>query len=608
MFGVGHLSATATGPFMTLPIEAYGIIGDTFTVALVGRDGSIDWLCLPRFDSPACFASLLGGPENGRWVIAPLGTVRRSSRRYRPDTLVLETEIETDTGRAVLVDFMPPPTDHVRADLVRLVIGLEGSVEFETEITLRFDYGRTVPWVRRLDHTGISAVAGPDAVILSSPTALTGRNFRTEGRFAVRAGETAPFTLTWYPSHLPPPPAPDPLPMLEETEAWWRSWCSQATIAGPYRDVVMRSLITLKALTYSPTGGIVAAATTSLPEAIGGVRNWDYRYCWLRDATLTLWALIRSGFQDEAEAWHAWLLRSAAGKPQQLQIVYGLAGERRLTELEIPWLPGYEGSKPVRIGNGAESQLQLDVYGEVIAALHLGRSAASDRTDDTWKLQKVLLGFVEKIWRTPDAGMWEIRGEPQHFTHSKLMCWVAFDRAIDAVERHGFHGPVEHWRQVRTEIREDILAHGWSERRQSFVQTYDGDALDASLLLLPMTTVLPVDDPRVASTVAAIRRELMVDGMVMRYVTETGVDGLPPGEGAFVACSFWLAEDLALIGRRDEARALFERLLGLTNDLGLLAEEYCPREHRQLGNFPQAFSHVPLINAALTLSEPTPNS
>ncbi|HWK44973.1 MAG TPA: glycoside hydrolase family 15 protein [Stellaceae bacterium] len=608
---------------MAMRIEDYGLIGDTLTAALVARDGSIDWLCLPRLDSPALFAALLGDSQNGRWIIAPVGQVRRSVRRYRPDTLILETEIETDTGRALLIDFMPPPADpspaklsgenhpgenhlgadHRRADLVRLVVGLAGTVDFETRITLRFDYGRVVPWVRRLNHHGFTAVAGPDAVVLWSSVALHGRNFETEGRFTVAAGETMPFSLTWHPSHLTAPPPADPAALLGETEAWWRKWCAQATIGGPYRDIVMRSLITLKALTYSPTGGIAAAATSSLPEAIGGVRNWDYRYCWLRDATLTLWALIRSGFHDEGRAWRSWLLRSAAGQPQQLQIMYGLAGERRLTELELPWLSGYEDSKPVRIGNGAYEQVQLDVYGEVISALHLGHEIEGHRRDDTWRLQKVLLKFVERIWRSPDAGMWEIRGPLRHFTYSKVMCWVGFDRAIDAVERFGFSGPVDHWRKIRAEIRDDILARGWSETRQSFVQSYESDALDASLLLLPMTGFLPADDPRVVSTIAAIQRELTAGGLIMRYATETGVDGLPPGEGVFLACSFWLVEDLAAIGRRDEAVDLFDKLVALANDLGLLAEEYSPQAKRQVGNFPQAFSHVALINAALSLGE-----
>jgi GH15 family glucan-1,4-alpha-glucosidase len=580
--------------------EDLAIIGDTHTVALVGRDGSIDWLCLPRFDSGACFARLLGTEENGCWRIAPRGAAAATRRRYRGDTLILETEFETPSGLVRLVDFMPCPRRGNEIDVVRIVEGCRGEVAMEMDLAFRFDYGRIVPWVRSRDY-GLLAVAGPDAIELRAPVAMRGEGFRTVSTFKVAAGERVPFILTWHPSNEPETRDRNPRHLLRKTERWWRSWAGQCSYEGEWREAVMRSLITLKALTYSPTGGMVAAPTAALPERIGGVRNWDYRYCWIRDATLTLYSLLKSGFTEEARAWREWLLRAAAGKPSELQTMYGLSGERRLTELELPWLDGYEGSRPVRIGNAAHAQFQLDVYGELMDALHVARTRKLGPEEDAWKLQLALLEYLEGAWDQPDEGIWEIRGERRHFTHSKVMAWVGLDRSIAAVETLGLDGPVERWRRLRARIHDDVCRRGFDAQRNAFVQYYGGTALDAALLMLPLVGFLPVDDPRVRGTVAAIRRELMVDGLVMRYSGENGVDGLPPGEGAFLVCTFWLVDNLAVAGQYGEARELFERLLELRNDVGLLAEEYDPHAGRQLGNYPQAFSHIGLINSAHNL-------
>jgi GH15 family glucan-1,4-alpha-glucosidase len=586
---------------MSLRIEDYALIGDTATAALVGRDGSIDWLCMPRFDSPACFAALLGGPENGRWLLAPTGGVNAVRRRYRDDTLLLETEFQTEDGVVALIDFMPLCDRRSCTEVVRVVEGRSGTVPMSMEVEFRFDYGRTVPWVRRRDY-GLSAIAGPNALNLRTPVRLRGKGFSTVAEFHVRTGETVPFTLTWYPSHEEAPGPRHPLHHLRDTEQWWREWSSHCTFQGPWRDIVMRSLITLKALTYSTTGGIVAAPTTSLPEEIGGVRNWDYRYCWLRDATFTLYSLAICGYTDEARAWREWLLRAVAGRPQELQIMYGVAGERFLAELELAWLPGYEGSRPTRIGNAAHEQFQLDVFGEVMDALHVARKYGVQPNHDAWRVETALVDYIATAWTEPDEGIWEVRGPRQHFTHSKVMAWVAVDRAVKAVERFGFEGAVDKWRALRAQICHDVLQHGFNPQRNAFVQHYGSNALDASLLMIPLVGFLPASDPRVVGTVEAIRRELMEDGLVRRYRTESNVDGLPGGDGAFLACTFWLADNLAMMGRTDEARQIFDRLLALCNDVGLLAEEYCPRTQRMLGNFPQAFSHVCLINSAENLT------
>jgi GH15 family glucan-1,4-alpha-glucosidase len=583
-----------------LKIEDYALIGDCETAALVGRDGSIDWLCWPRFDSGACFAALLGAPEHGRWKLAPKGKAR-VKRQYRPQTLVLETEFETAEGTVALIDFMP--VRNGASDLVRIVEGRRGRVAMEMELVLRFDYGASVPWVTRLESGhGIRAIAGPDKVKLYSPVHLDGEDLKTRARFEVGEGERVAFTLEYLPSHLHAPTEPDPETALSETEAFWREWSSRCKVGGPWRDAVCRSLITLKALTYAPTGAIIAAPTTSLPEHIGGVRNWDYRYCWLRDATLTLLSLMDAGYTEEAVAWRDWLVRAIAGSPAQLQIMYGIGGERRLPELEVPWLPGYEGSKPVRVGNAACHQLQLDVFGEVMDALHQGRKVGLPVHEPAWDLQCALLAHLEKVWQEPDEGIWEVRGAPRHFTYSKVMCWVAFDRGIKAIEQSGRRGPLERWREIRARIHEDVCRRGFRPGKGTFVQSYGSTALDASLLLIPMTGFLPCDDPRVAGTVEAIRRELTEDGLVLRYRTRRGLDGLPPGEGVFLACSFWLVDVLCMQGRLEEARALFQRLLDLRNDVGLLAEEYDPAARRLVGNFPQAFSHIGLINSAMGLS------
>ncbi len=588
-------------PAEALRIEDYALLGDTFTAALVGSNGSIDWLCAPRFDSGACFAALLGGPENGHWLIAPAGPVRAVSRRYRDGTLILDTEFETDAGAVAVTDFMPLPSTEEEVDVVRIVRGLRGEVTMRLEAVFRFDYGHVVPWLKRRPY-GLQAIAGPNALQLWSPVELRNEDFTTTAEFTVREGQSVPFSLCWYKSHLPEPAIQHPEVLLECTARWWRDWSGRCTYEGPWAEAVQRSLITLKALTYSPTGGIVAAPTTSLPEEIGGGRNWDYRFCWIRDATLTLYSLLSAGYTDEAAAWRRWLLRSAAGRPEEMQIMYGLAGERRLPELELPWLEGYAGSRPVRIGNAAQSQFQLDIYGELMDALHVARKYHVEPDSDAWRVQRVLAQFIAEQWGEPDSGIWEVRGPRRHFTHSKLMAWVGIDRAIAGVEQYGLDGPVEEWRALRARIHDDICRRGYHDKRNSFVQYYGGEQLDASLLLVPIVGFLPPDDPRVITTVEAIQRELTVDGFVLRYRSETGVDGLAGGEGAFLPCTFWLADCLALMGRREEAAEIFERLLGIRNDVGLLAEEYDPRARRQLGNFPQAFSHVGLINTAQNLS------
>jgi len=584
-------------------IEDYGLIGDLQTAALVSRHGCIDWLCFPRFDSGACFAALLGDEENGRWSLQPASGITSTERRYRGDTLVLETELACDEGVVRLIDFMPPRGE--APDVVRIVEGVEGTVPMKMRLSIRFDYGSIVPWVRRRDE-GVHAVAGPDALFLATPVDLVGRNLHTEADFDVAPGDRVPFVLTWYPSNRPSPERVDAEQALVDTESFWREWVTDCVHVGRFREPLVRSLVTLKALTYAPTGGIVAAATTSLPEALGGVRNWDYRYCWLRDATLTLLALVRAGYEDEARAWRDWLLRAIAGRPGEVQIMYGIAGERRLTELELEWLDGYEGSRPVRIGNAASGQLQLDVYGEVADALYHARQAGIGASPDAWALNKKLLEWLEDGWRQPDEGIWEVRGPRRHFVHSKVMAWVAFDRAVRSVEEYEREGPVDRWRRLRDEIHNDVCREGFSEKLGAFTQSYGMDRLDASLLMIPLVGFLPADDERVVGTVAAIERELVEDGLVARYRADqenTGVDGLPPGEATFLPCSFWLAQVYAMQGRLDEAETLFERLLGLRNDLGLLSEEYDVEAGRLVGNFPQAFTHLTLVDAALTLAE-----
>jgi len=583
-------------------IEDYALVGDTQTAALVGRDGSIDWLCLPRFDSGACFAALLGDRSNGRWRLAPAGSVDRVERRYLPGTLVLETTFHTSDGKARLIDFMPVRGD--APDLVRVVEGITGSVTMDMDLVVRFDYGSTVPWVRRLDGI-LSLVAGPDALELFAGVDVHGENLSTMATFTVGAGDRVPFVLTWHEASERPPRRADPDNALAHTVAWWREWSDRCQGGGPWHEQVVASLVTLKALTFAPTGGIVAAPTTSLPEVLGGVRNWDYRFCWLRDATFTLQALLDAGYEDEAVAWRDWLLRTVAGDPSQLQIMYSVDGARRMPELALEWLPGYENSRPVRTGNAAAGQRQLDVYGEVMDALHQARLAGIPPDAQSWQVQRALVDWLESGWREPDYGLWEIRGEPRHFVHSKVLCWVAFDRAARAVETFGLEGPCDRWRGLRDEVHRDVCERGWDSRRGTFTQSYGSTELDASLLMIPMVGFLPPDDRRVTGTIDAVRRELTVDGFVERYPTGPGLslDGLPGREGAFLLCTFWLADALAMIGRTEEATALFGRLLGLANDVGLLAEEYDPLSGRMLGNFPQAFSHVGLVNTALNLTE-----
>ena len=586
---------------MSLPLEDYAIIGDTQTAALVARTGSIDWLCLPRFDSPACFAALLGDASHGRWLIAPAGAVTSSARRYRGNSLVLETEFTTAAGTVRLLDCMPP---RERApDLVRVVEGVRGEVEMNMELIVRFDYGSIVPWVRKVDDTW-RAIGGPDAVSLWTTVPLRGEDFTTRSTFIVRKGELVEFHLMWHPSQEGAERSTTPQQAVEDTCAWWEQWCGQCTYEGEWRDDVLRSLIVLKALTYAPTGGIVAAATTSLPEQLGGVRNWDYRFCWLRDATFTLYSLIACGFTSEAASWQAWLLRAVAGSPADLQIMYGPSGERRLTELLLPWLPGYEQSRPVRIGNAAVNQRQLDVYGEVMDTLYVALRAGVEPDSQAWSIQRLLIEFLESVWNEPDEGIWEVRGPRRHFTHSKVMAWVAFDRAIKIATISGYEGRVDRWTALRDEIHADVCRRGFNAERGAFTQYYGATELDASLLMIPLVGFLPPEDPRVAATTAAIERELMDGGFVKRYRSAAApeVDGLPPGEGAFLPCTYWLCDNYALSGRIDDARALFMRLLALRNDVGLLAEQYDPVTRRLVGNFPQAFSHVSLVNTALNLT------
>ncbi|HWO41422.1 MAG TPA: glycoside hydrolase family 15 protein [Candidatus Eisenbacteria bacterium] len=585
---------------MASRIEDYALIGDCHTAALVGRNGSIDWLCFPRFDGGACFAALLGTEEHGRWLIAPADQNYRVRRRYRDGTLILETDYETAEGEVTLIDCMPPRSRE--PDVVRIVVGRRGQVRMRMQLIVRFDYGSIIPWVRRIEG-GIRAVAGPDTLILRSGVDLSNENFRTEAEFTVSETERVPFVLMWHPSHEPAPPIADGEEILAGTEQWWREWSSRCTYEGPWKETVVRSLITLKALTYAPTGGIVAAATTSLPEHLGGVRNWDYRYCWVRDATFTLYALMLGGYIEEACAWREWLLRAVAGKPSQLNIMYGLAGERRLPEIELGWLPGYEGSSPVRTGNAACYQFQLDVYGELMDAMHLARRGGLDPDENAWRVERALMDHLESAWNEPDNGIWEVRGPKRHFTHSKVMAWVAVDRMIKAVERFGLEGPVERWRKLRSVIHDEVCRLGFDHERNTFVQYYGGKELDASLLMIPLVGFLPASDPRVRGTVEAIERGLMAEGFVLRYRTSPEIDALPPGEAAFLACTFWLADNYWLLGRHEDARRLFERLLSLCNDVGLLSEGYDPADRRLLGNFPQALSHLALVNTACNLSQ-----
>ncbi|MFH9136954.1 glycoside hydrolase family 15 protein [Streptomyces sp. NPDC017524] len=589
-------------------IEDYALIGDMQTAALVCRDGTADWLCLPRFDSHAVFAGLLGTEEHGFWRMAPAraeGTepAFADRRRYRGDSLVLESEWDTPRGTVRVTDFMPPRDG--APQLIRIVEGVSGRVPMRSELRMRFSYGRVTPWVHKVDNRTV-AVAGPDSVWLDTEADTYGKNLTTYSDFTVGPGDRVAFTISWQPSHHGPPALPEPEGSLEATELFWREWVDQCTYHGPYREAVVRSLITLKALTYAPTGGIVAAPTTSLPEEIGGVRNWDYRYTWLRDAAITLSSLLRTGYREEARAWREWLLRAVAGDPENLQIMYGIAGERELGEAELDWLPGYENSGPVRVGNGAANQLQLDVYGEVTEALHLAHMTGLTRNDYAMGLQLKLIEYLEKHWEEPDEGIWEVRGPRRHFVHSKVMAWVAVDRTIKLVESGDVEGPLERWYQLRDDIHRDVCDRGYDKERNTFTQSYGSKELDASLLLIPQMGFLPPDDKRVIGTIEAIQRELSTeDGFILRYPTEgehAGVDGLAGDEGAFLACSFWMADDLAMIGRVDEARQLFEKLLALRNDLGLLAEEWDSNLQRQVGNFPQAFSHVPLIDTALRLT------
>ncbi|MGP3927042.1 glycoside hydrolase family 15 protein [Streptomyces sp. 8N616] len=589
-------------------IEDYALIGDMQTAALVCRDGTADWLCLPRFDSHSIFAGLLGTDEHGFWRLGPAhkeGTEPPTAdrRRYRGDSLVLESEWDTPRGTVRVIDFMPPRDG--APQLIRIVEGVSGRVPMRSALRMRFSYGWVVPWVHKIDGRTV-AVAGPDSVWLDTPVETHGENLTTYSDFTISPGERIEFTISWQPSHKEPPPLPEPEASLEATEEFWREWVEQCTYHGPYRDAVVRSLITLKALTYGPTGGIVAAPTTSLPEDIGGSRNWDYRFTWLRDAAITLSSLLRTGYREEARAWREWLLRAVAGDPENLQIMYGIAGERELGETDLHWLPGYEGSQPVRVGNGAAGQLQLDVYGEVTEALHLAHMTGLARNDYAALLQLKLISYLENHWNEPDEGIWEVRGPRRHFVHSKVMAWVAVDRTVKLIESGEADGPLERWRELRDEIHRTVCEKGYDKERNTFTQYYGSKELDASLLLIPQMGFLPPDDKRVIGTIEAIQRELGTeDGFLLRYPTqgqEKGVDGLEGDEGAFLACSFWLADDLAMIGRVDEARKLFEKLLSLRNDLGLLAEEWDPRLQRQVGNFPQAFSHVPLIDTALRLT------
>jgi GH15 family glucan-1,4-alpha-glucosidase len=585
---------------MPSKIEDYALIGDCESAALVSRNGSIDWLCWPRFDSEACFAALLGDESHGHWIITPVDENARITRRYRKNTLILETRFETDEGAVTLIDFMPLRDQ--RTDLARIIIGERGEVRMRTELVVRFGYGATVPWVSRLPDRTLRMIAGPDMLLFHAPLEMRGKDMRTVGEFTVKAGDKIPIVMTYAPSHLEPPTAVDAWKALAVTEKFWTDWVAKSSVSGPHEDAVIRSLITLKALTFAPTGGIVAAPTTSLPEKLGGERNWDYRFCWLRDATLTLLALMNSGHYEEARNWRDWLLRAVAGSPNQMQIMYGIAGERRLTEWEVPWLPGYENAKPVRVGNAAHSQVQLDVYGEMMDALHQARRGHLDGVKAGWDVQLAILAHLENIWRKPDEGIWEVRGEREHFTYSKVMAWVAFDRMIKGAEEFTLPGPVEHWKAVRKTIHDDVCAKGFDRDLGSFVRAYGSKQLDASLLLIGAVGFLPHDDPRIVGTVQAVEKALLVDGFLQRYDTVHADDGLPAGEGAFLACSFWLVDAYMMCGQRDKAEKLFDRLLSLRNDLGLLSEEYDPRSRRLIGNFPQAFSHIALIDSAANLT------
>jgi GH15 family glucan-1,4-alpha-glucosidase len=581
-------------------IEDYAVIGNCETMALVGLDGSIDWLGLPRFDSPACLAALLGTTDNGRWLIAPSDTDARARRRYLGDTLILETTFETAAGAVCVVDFLS--RRGAVSDVVRLVRGISGRVAMRIELIVRFDYGSAEPWVTRRDDGRLQMISGPDRLLLDTSVPLHGEGMKTIGEFTVEAGQEVGFVLTWTPSYKADPEPVSATKALKQAESFWSEWAAAFKPAGEWSDAVLRSLLTLKALSHWETGGIVAAATTSLPEQLGGSRNWDYRFCWLRDVTFTLYALMEAGFLEEAKAWRNWLLRATAGNPAQLQIMYGIAGERRIDEYEVPWLTGYQGAAPVRIGNAAAGQVQLDVYGEVLDALYVGRRDGLAANASGWTLECALISHLETIWDQPDNGIWEVRGGRRHFTHSKVMAWVAFDRAVRSAEEFGLEGPVGRWRAVRDRIHDEVCERGFDANQNSFVQSYGSTALDASLLLIPMVGFLPADDPRVRGTLAAVEHNLMRDGFVMRYDTGRGTDGLPPGEGAFLACSFWLVDNYVLQKRYKDARALFVRLLALRNDVGLLAEEYDATAKRQVGNFPQAFSHLALINSARNLT------
>ena len=586
-------------------IEDYGFLSDTQTGALVSRDGCVDWLCFPRFDSPACFASLLGGKENGHWLFFSDDEVTTVHRRYRGETLILETELETKNGAVRLIDFMPPRGEN--PDIIRIIEGLRGKVSMQMELIIRFDYGHIVPWVRlRKRSDGLEAVAGPDALILRTPVETRGKDLTTVAEFTVAKGDRIPFVLTWFASHTDPPRKINPEHALRDTEVFWGDWAKRFETKGKWRDAIVRSLITLKGLTYAPTGGLVAALTTSLPEQIGGVRNWDYRFCWLRDAALILLVLLGAGYREEAKSWREWLLRAIAGSPAQMQTIYGVSGERRLIEQEISWLSGYENSRPVRVGNAASNQFQLDVYGEVLAAAWQGHRAGIKMTEPDWSLMVAIMKFLESHWQEPDEGIWEVRGGRQQFTHSKMMAWLAFDRAIKLVENCGCaaYEHFDRWQKIRDQIHAEVCERGYNPKKKAFTQVYGSDALDASLLTMPLTGFLPVSDERLKGTIEAIECELMQDGFVLRYrPQETGVDGLPGNEGVFLPCSFWLADCWHLLGRKKEARELFERLLDVRNDLGLLSEEYDPRAKRQLGNFPQAFSHVALVSCARILGD-----
>ena len=590
-----------TRPHFAL-IEDYAFLSDTQSGALVSRDGCIDWLCLPRFDSAACFAALLGTRENGSWSFTPRGRVKKRERRYRGDTMILETEVTTSEGTLRFIDFMPPRGTN--PDVLRIVEGLAGKVKLRMELVIRFDYGSTIPWVRKR-HGGLEAVAGPNALILHTPIPTHGEDLKTVAEFSVAKGERVPFVLTWYASHEPPPKEVNAENALRDTESYWHEWSQRYERSGPWQDAVMRSLITLKGLTYAPTGAIVAAPTTSLPERIGGPRNWDYRYSWLRDATFTLLALLGVGYLEEAKAWRQWLLRAIAGSASQTQIMYGVHGERRLSEFELPWLNGYENSRPVRIGNAAADQFQLDIFGEVVDAMYHAHRAGIEMADPEWRMLVSLLEFLETKWNKPDSGIWEVRGGPRHFTHSKVMAWVAFDRAVKLVESCSCaaNDHLERWKKLRDKIHREVCRRGYNKKKKAFTQYYGSDAMDASILMLPLVGFLPASDERVVNTIAAVERDLFKDGFVLRYrPEEKKIDGLPGNEGVFLPCSFWLADCYHLIGRKKDARILFERLLDLRNDLGLLSEEYDPVKKRLLGNFPQAFTHVGLVNSAEMLS------